>query len=108
MDKSTLRRNSHEAEQRADTEPPPDCQDKGFRPLHPAARLGFPRFEVRSGVAVAAREQAQAQAVEPDEPGGVILVVRLGRIGLHRRDVKVPEDKQRQVFSRLVQHPGHP
>ena len=33
----------------------------------------------------------QAQGVEPDEAGGVVLVVGLGRVGFHRGDVRVVE-----------------
>ena len=31
----------------------------------------------------------QAQAVQADETGGVVLVVSLGRVGFHRGDVRV-------------------
>ena len=31
----------------------------------------------------------EPQAVQADEAGGVALVVRVGRVGLHRRDVRV-------------------
>ena len=35
------------------------------------------------------RRDFQAQAVQPDEAGGVVLVVSLGRVGLHRGDVRI-------------------
>ena len=37
------------------------------------------------------RRDFQAQAVQPDETGGVVLVVGFGRVGLHRGDVRVVE-----------------
>ncbi len=39
------------------------------------------------------RRDFQAQGVEPDQTGGVVLVAGLGRVGFHRGDVRV------QVFS---------
>ena len=35
------------------------------------------------------RRDFQAQGIEPDEAGGVVLVVGLGRVGFHRGDVRV-------------------
>ena len=37
------------------------------------------------------RRDFQAQRVEADEAGGVVLVVGLGRVGFHRGDVRVAE-----------------
>ena len=37
------------------------------------------------------RRDFQAQAVQADEAGGVVLVVGLGRVGFHRGDVRVVE-----------------
>ena len=37
------------------------------------------------------RRDFQAQGVQPDEAGGVVLVVGLGRVGFHRGDVRVVE-----------------
>ena len=45
------------------------------------------------------RRDFQAQGVEPDEAGGVVLVVGLGRVGFHRGGVWV---KVHAFFFRLV------
>ena len=37
------------------------------------------------------RRDFQAQAVQADEAGGVVLVVGLGRVGFHRGDVRIVE-----------------
>ena len=37
------------------------------------------------------RRDFQAQAVQADEAGGVVLVVGLGRVGFHRGDVRVTQ-----------------
>ena len=37
------------------------------------------------------RRDFQAQGVEPDEAGGVVLIVGLGRVGFHRGEVRVVE-----------------
>jgi hypothetical protein len=41
----------------------------------------------------------QAQGVEPDEAGGVVLVAGLRRVGFHRGDVRVVEAHGNAMFS---------